>query len=137
MARGVEQDPTTSPHRWHPSLLTHPPELAVGHPCSGAVSVTDVKLRLNHTMTNTDGGKKVTAALSSTGRAMGGAVTSAKGALSTWWGGWKAKEPPQGEGAEIKEGEEVEGKEGTEVGAKKTTEKENVEEKEEHKVEKK
>lgn len=128
MARGVEQGAGTSPHRWAAPLLTPPPELAVGHPCSGAVSVTDVKLRLNHTMTNTDGGKKVTAALSSTGRAMGGAVTSAKGALSTWWGGWKAKDVPQGEG-----GVEVEAHEGTEVGSKKSAEIDVEGEKEEHK----
>ena len=51
-------------------------------------------------MTNTDGGKKVTAAMASTGRAVGGAVSQAKGVFSSWWGGKKA-------GKEVSPGEEV------------------------------
>ena len=62
--------------------------------------MSDVKLRLSHTMTNTDGGKKVTAAMASTGRAVGGAVSQAKGVLSSWWGGIKP-------GREVSPGEEV------------------------------
>jgi len=90
--------------RWHSAFARVPPpslaNLVVGHPCSGAVSVADVKLRLTHTMTNTDGGKKVTAAMASTGRAVGGAVSQAKGVFSSWWGGKKA-------GKEVSPGEEV------------------------------
>merc|ERR1712083_836781 len=70
-----------------------PPSLAglvVGHPCSGAVSVADVKLRLSHTMTNTDGGKKVTAAMASTSRVVAGGLGAAKGAFNNWFGGFKA-----------------------------------------------
>ena len=51
-------------------------------------------------MTNTDGGKKVTAAMASTGRAVGGAVSQAKGVFSSWWGGIKP-------GKEVSPGEEV------------------------------
>ena len=90
--------------RWHLAFSRAPPStlsgLVVGHPCSGAVSVADVKLRLSHTMTNTDGGKKVTAAMASTGRAVGGAVSQAKGVFSSWWGGIKP-------GKEVSPGEEV------------------------------
>ena len=39
-------------------------------PCSGQLSVSDVKLRLSHTMHNTEGGKRVSAAVASTGRAV-------------------------------------------------------------------
>ena len=42
----------------------------LGHPCTGQLSVTDVKLRLSHTMTNTEGGKRMSAAMASTGRAV-------------------------------------------------------------------
>merc|ERR1712210_364434 len=71
-------------------------------------SVADVKLRLTHTMTNTDGGKKVTAAMASTGRAVGGAVSQAKGVFSSWWGGKKA-------GKEVSPGEEVKESETKEI----------------------
>ena len=55
-------------------------------------------------MTNTDGGKKVTAAMASTGRAVGGAVSQAKGVFSSWWGGKKAtKEASPVEDSEAKE----------------------------------
>ena len=42
----------------------------LGHPCSGQLSVSDVKLRLSHTMTNTEGGKRVSAVVQSTGKAV-------------------------------------------------------------------
>ena len=61
-----------------------------GHPCQGAVGVSDVKLRLSHTMTNTDGGKKVTAAMASTSRVVAGGLGAAKGAFNNWFGGFKA-----------------------------------------------
>ena len=100
--------------RWHSAFSRAPsPSLAglvVGHPCSGAVSVADVKLRLTHTMTNTDGGKKVTAAMASTGRAVGGAVSQAKGVFSSWWGGKKASG-----GKDVSPGEEVKESEAKEV----------------------
>ncbi|KAJ0180595.1 hypothetical protein K1T71_003999 [Dendrolimus kikuchii] len=62
------------------------------HPFSGQLSVADMKLKFAHTMSTTEGGRKVTAAVASTGRAVattsravGGALSQAKGALSGWW----------------------------------------------------
>ena len=63
--------------------------LVPGHPCSGAVAMSDVKLRLSHTIHNTEGGKKVTAAVTNTGRAVAGGLGAARGAISSWWGGIK------------------------------------------------
>ncbi|XP_054285601.1 late secretory pathway protein AVL9 homolog [Macrosteles quadrilineatus] len=63
-----------------------------GHPFAGQLSVADMKLRLTHTMQNTEGGRKLNQAMVSTGkavvttgRAVGGAISQAKGALSSWW----------------------------------------------------
>lgn len=65
----------------HNSILPINP----GHPFAGQLSVGDVKLRLSHTMQNTEGGRKVAQAVASTGKAVGGAINQAKGALSNWW----------------------------------------------------
>jgi hypothetical protein len=62
-----------------------------------------VKLRLSHTMTNTDGGKKVTAAMASTGRAVAGGIGAAKGAFSSWFGGFKAGERGSKESSPVEE----------------------------------
>ncbi|XP_049867274.1 late secretory pathway protein AVL9 homolog [Pectinophora gossypiella] len=66
--------------------------LAPIHPFSGQLSVADMKLKFTHTMSTTEGGRKVTAAVASTGRAVattsravGGALSQARGALSGWW----------------------------------------------------
>ncbi|OXU20890.1 hypothetical protein TSAR_010151, partial [Trichomalopsis sarcophagae] len=63
-----------------------------GHPFAGQLSVQDMKLRLSHTMQNTEGGRKLNQAMASTGRAVattgkavGGAISQAKGAFSNWW----------------------------------------------------
>jgi len=81
--------------RFHSKWKADPPiglvGLVPGHPCQGAVGVADVKLRLSHTMTNTDGGKKVTAAMASTGRAVAGGIGAAKGAFNSWFGGFKGE----------------------------------------------
>ncbi|CAH2251059.1 late secretory pathway protein AVL9 homolog [Pararge aegeria] len=62
------------------------------HPFCGQLSVADMKLKFAHTMSTTEGGRKVTAAVASTGRAVastsravGGALSHARGALSGWW----------------------------------------------------
>lgn len=60
-------------------------ELNPGHPFAGQLSVADMKLRLSHTMQNTEGGRKVTQAVVSTGKVVGGAINQAKGALTNWW----------------------------------------------------
>ncbi|CAG9096972.1 unnamed protein product [Plutella xylostella] len=66
--------------------------LAPVHPFAGQLSVADMKLKFAHTMSSTDGGRKVTAAVASTGRAVattsravGGALSQARGALTGWW----------------------------------------------------
>ncbi|XP_015515722.2 late secretory pathway protein AVL9 homolog [Neodiprion lecontei] len=63
-----------------------------GHPFAGQLSVQDMKLRLSHTMQNTESGRKLNQAMASTGRAVattgkavGGAISQAKGAFSNWW----------------------------------------------------
>ncbi|CAK9828101.1 Late secretory pathway protein AVL9 homolog [Anthophora retusa] len=63
-----------------------------GHPFAGQLSVQDMKLRLSHTMQNTESGRKLNQAMASTGRAVattgkavGGAFSQAKGAFSNWW----------------------------------------------------
>ncbi|XP_043274264.1 late secretory pathway protein AVL9 homolog isoform X2 [Venturia canescens] len=63
-----------------------------GHPFAGQLSVQDMKLRLSHTMQNTEGGRKINQAMMTTGRAVattgkavGGAISQAKGAFTNWW----------------------------------------------------
>lgn len=63
-----------------------------GHPFAGQLSVADMKLRLSHTMHNTESGRKINQAMVSTGRAVattskavGGAISHAKGAFSSWF----------------------------------------------------
>ncbi|CAH0406435.1 unnamed protein product [Chilo suppressalis] len=74
--------------------------LVPAHPFSGQLSVADMKLKLAHTMSTTEGGRKVTAAVASTGRAVattsravGGALSQARGALSGWWSALTAPPP--------------------------------------------
>ncbi|KAL4222299.1 late secretory pathway protein avl9 [Mactra antiquata] len=76
------------------SSSSHPgfQNVQAGHPCQGHLSMTDIKVRLSHTMHNTEGGKKINAAVSSTGKyvvqtgkAVGGAITQAKSSLSSWF----------------------------------------------------
>lgn len=72
----------------NPGILdVHP-----GHPFAGQLSVSDMKLRFSHTMQNTESGRKINQAMTSTGKAVvttskavGGAFSQAKGALSSWW----------------------------------------------------
>ncbi|XP_047424029.1 late secretory pathway protein AVL9 homolog [Mugil cephalus] len=67
-----------------------------GHPFQGQYSVTDVKLRLSHSMQNSERGKKIGNAMMTTsrsvvqtgkavGQSVGGALTSAKTAMSSWF----------------------------------------------------
>ena len=58
--------------------------LPPGHPFSGHLSMDDMKLHLSNTISNTEGGKKMTAAVSNTGRAVAGGFSSAKGAISSF-----------------------------------------------------
>ncbi|XP_026480961.1 late secretory pathway protein AVL9 homolog [Ctenocephalides felis] len=55
------------------------------HPCVGQLSVGDVKLRLTQTMQNSESGRKINLAVSNTSRAVGGALSQARGVFSNWW----------------------------------------------------
>lgn len=71
-------------------------EITAGHPFQGQYSVADVKLRLSHSMQNSERGKKIGNAMMTTsrnvvqtgkavGQSVGGALTSAKSAMSSWF----------------------------------------------------
>lgn len=77
-------------------------EVCAGHPFAGQLSVADMKLRLAHTMQTTEGGRKLNQAMVSTGRvvattgrAVGGAISQAKGALTNWWSNLTTVPPTQ------------------------------------------
>ncbi|KAH8275058.1 hypothetical protein KR018_005189 [Drosophila ironensis] len=59
--------------------------LPSGHPFAGTLSVADMKLKLAQTMQNSESGRKINQAVNTTSRAVGGAISQAKGALSNWW----------------------------------------------------
>ncbi|XP_057680165.1 late secretory pathway protein AVL9 homolog [Corythoichthys intestinalis] len=67
-----------------------------GHPFQGQYSVADVKLRLSHSVHNSERGKKIGNAMMTTsrsvvqtgkavGQSVGGALTSAKSAMTSWF----------------------------------------------------
>ncbi|KAG8572447.1 hypothetical protein GDO81_012047 [Engystomops pustulosus] len=75
----------------HPALA----EVHPSHPFQGNYSVTDVKLRLSHSVQNSERGKKIGNAVVTTsrnmvqtgkavGQSVGGALISAKSAMSSW-----------------------------------------------------
>uniref|UniRef100_A0A8C9X981 AVL9 homolog (S. cerevisiase) n=1 Tax=Sander lucioperca TaxID=283035 RepID=A0A8C9X981_SANLU len=76
----------------HPAMAAITP----GHPFQGHYSVADVKLRLSHSVQNSERGKKIGNAMMTTsrsvvqtgkavGQSVGGALTSAKSAMSSWF----------------------------------------------------
>lgn len=76
----------------HPAMA----EITPGHPFQGQYSVADVKIRLSHSMQNSERGKKIGNAVMSTsrsvvqtgkavGQSVGGALTVAKSAMSSWF----------------------------------------------------
>ncbi|XP_031439468.1 late secretory pathway protein AVL9 homolog [Clupea harengus] len=76
----------------HPAMA----EITPGHPCLGQYSVTDMKLRLSHSVQNSERGKKIGNAVMTTsrsvvqtgkavGQSVGDALTSAKSAMSSWF----------------------------------------------------
>lgn len=76
----------------HPAMTTITP----GHPFQGQYSVADVKLRLSHSVQNSERGKKIGNAMITTSRNMvqtgkavghsvGGALTNARSAMITWF----------------------------------------------------
>ncbi|KAI1299283.1 Late secretory pathway protein AVL9 -like protein [Halotydeus destructor] len=67
-------------------------EVNPGHPCTGQLSMADMRLKLTHAL-NSDKGKKLSQTATTTGKAVSGAVTNAKSAMSTWWTTWKTSPP--------------------------------------------
>ncbi|KAM4544211.1 late secretory pathway protein AVL9 homolog [Fundulus diaphanus] len=76
----------------HPGMTA----ITAGHPFQGQYSVADVKLRLSHSVQNSERGKKIGNAMITTsrnmvqtgkavGQSVGGALTSAKSAMSSWF----------------------------------------------------
>uniref|UniRef100_A0A3Q0SIR7 AVL9 homolog (S. cerevisiase) n=1 Tax=Amphilophus citrinellus TaxID=61819 RepID=A0A3Q0SIR7_AMPCI len=76
----------------HPAMTAVTP----GHPFQGQYSVADMKLRLSHSVQNSERGKKIGNAMMTTsrsvvqtgkavGQSVGGALTSAKTAMSSWF----------------------------------------------------
>ncbi|KAL8563972.1 hypothetical protein ACOMHN_025303 [Nucella lapillus] len=85
---------TTHNFRHWVLTLPHPKMAAVpaGHPFQGNLSVTDVRMRLNHSMQSTERGRKINAAVvqtgkyvMQTGKVVGGAFSSARSAVSSWF----------------------------------------------------
>lgn len=56
-----------------------------GHPFQGQLSMADMRLKFQHTMQSSDGGRKLNQAVAYTGKAMGGALNQAKSTLNSWW----------------------------------------------------
>ncbi|GAB6030543.1 hypothetical protein CHUAL_007408 [Chamberlinius hualienensis] len=67
-------------------------EINPGHPFHGQIGVSDMKLRLSHTMQNSERGKKLNQAVVNTGKAviqtskvLGGAISQAKSTVFSWF----------------------------------------------------
>uniref|UniRef100_A0A1A8PR47 AVL9 homolog (S. cerevisiase) n=1 Tax=Nothobranchius rachovii TaxID=451742 RepID=A0A1A8PR47_9TELE len=91
----------------HPGMTVITP----GHPFQGQYGVADVKLRLSHSVQNSERGKKIGNAMMTTSRSMvqtgkivgqsvGGALTSAKSAMSSWFSTLAQPAPPASSGPE-------------------------------------
>nr|XP_053644228.1 late secretory pathway protein AVL9 homolog isoform X2 [Cherax quadricarinatus] len=72
----------------YPSLM----ELTPGHPHAGNLSMNDMRIRLSHTIQGLDKGRRINQTLATTGtavvktkEAVGGALTSARGAITNLW----------------------------------------------------
>ncbi|XP_036378782.1 late secretory pathway protein AVL9 homolog [Megalops cyprinoides] len=81
---------------WHSNKHPAMSEVTPGHPFQGQYSVADVKLRFSHSVQNSERGKKLGNAVMTTsrsvvqtgkavGQSVGGALTSAKSAMSSWF----------------------------------------------------
>ncbi|XP_067648728.1 late secretory pathway protein AVL9 homolog isoform X2 [Haliotis asinina] len=78
----------------HTGLKEFPP----GHPYQGHLNVADLRVRLSHNLQNTERGKKINAAvvqtgkyMVQTGKAVGGAISNARSALSSWFSGFSSE----------------------------------------------
>jgi len=93
---------------------------AVGEPThpgsSPHLSVNDIKLKVAHTMSSSQSGRKVAAAAAttgkavvSTGKAVGGAIYSARTSISSWWHGGKRTKMEDGDEVSMNSVESIEG----------------------------
>ncbi|KAK6165935.1 hypothetical protein SNE40_022741 [Patella caerulea] len=92
---------TTNNYRYW-SSMSHPAlhNIPTGHPFQGNLNMNDIRMRLSHTMQNTERGKKLNAAvvqtgkyMVETGKAVGGALNHAKSAVSSWFSSWRQEKP--------------------------------------------
>ncbi|CAL4086197.1 unnamed protein product, partial [Meganyctiphanes norvegica] len=72
----------------YPALM----ELTAGHPHAGHLSMSDMRIRLSHTIQGLDKGRRLNQTIVNTGaaavktkEAVGGVLTSAKGAITNLW----------------------------------------------------
>ncbi len=91
---------TNNYRRWRRELKastrkTFVDTLPAGHPFSGVLSVNDVRLHLSNAMGSSEGGRKVSQVVSSTGRAVAGGISTAKGAFSSLWSSLRQPAPTQ------------------------------------------
>lgn len=56
-----------------------------GHPCQGQLSMADFRIKLSQAVFSTERGKKINQTIGQTSKAVGGAITSARSAISSWW----------------------------------------------------
>ncbi|PVD30479.1 hypothetical protein C0Q70_09745 [Pomacea canaliculata] len=102
-------------HNYHHWLDTSPhpkmAEISAAHPYQGNFNVNDVRMKLNHTMQSSEKGRKLNAAVvqtgkyvMQTGKAVGGAFSSARSAVSSWFNSiasdWKHSDEEDEEGEE-------------------------------------
>nr|XP_016923284.1 late secretory pathway protein AVL9 homolog [Drosophila suzukii] len=90
--------------------------LPTGHPFAGTLSVADMKLKLAQTMQNSESGRKINQAVNTTSRAVGGAISQAKGAFSSWWSSITTA-PPNANATPTTSGNGQEGQEASEGAA--------------------
>lgn len=69
-------------------------DIQSGHPFAGTLSVADMKLKIAQSMNNSESGRKINQAVNTTSKAVGGAISTAKGALSNWWSAMTTQPPP-------------------------------------------
>ncbi|GFO48412.1 late secretory pathway protein avl9 homolog [Plakobranchus ocellatus] len=91
---------TTNNYRhWQAGEYAGLKEMPTGHPFQGHLSMTDVRVRFNHTLQSSEQGRRINAAVMQTGKyvmqtgkVVGGAISSAKSAVSGWFSSWRTTE---------------------------------------------
>lgn len=82
---------------WHNGDYPRVKEMPTGHPFQGHLNMTDVRMRFNHTLQSSEQGRRINAAVVQTskyvvqtGKVVGGALSSAKSAVSGWFSSWRS-----------------------------------------------